>query len=99
MLCYIDPSATTSAAFLFIIALVVGVIVLAVSAALYMLPAIVAFIRKKENKIAIAVLNLLLGWSMIAWVIALVLALTKDKKPEVIVINNVQPAEASAEDK
>jgi hypothetical protein len=43
---------------------------------LYFLPSIVG--RKKKNAQAIFVLNLLLGWTLLGWVIALIWANTKD---------------------
>lgn len=49
------------------------VIALAV-VAFYFLPALVASHRKHPNTNAITVLNLLLGWSLIGWVVALVWA-------------------------
>jgi hypothetical protein len=45
---------------------------------LYFLPAIVAFARSKRDAVSILVLNLLLGWTAIGWVIALVWALRQD---------------------
>ena len=45
---------------------------------LYFLPAILAFVRSKRDAGAILVLNLLLGWTAIGWVIALVWALKED---------------------
>jgi hypothetical protein len=49
----------------------------------YFLPAIVAFARSKRDAVSILVLNVLLGWTMIGWVIALVWAL-KQEVPIVI---------------
>jgi ABC-type Na+ efflux pump permease subunit len=43
---------------------------------LYFVPSIVG--RKKKNAQAIFVLNLLLGWTILGWIIALVWAHTKD---------------------
>jgi hypothetical protein len=40
----------------------------------YMLPWAIAATRGKSNSGAIAVLNLLLGWTFIGWIIALVMA-------------------------
>lgn len=59
--------------FLFIIGLAIFV---------YLLPAFVALQRKHVNTTAICVLNILVGWSFIGWVAALVWALVKsdDKK-------------------
>jgi Superinfection immunity protein len=45
---------------------------------LYFLPAIIAFARDKRDAVSILVLNILLGWTMIGWVIALVWALKQD---------------------
>lgn len=45
---------------------------------IYFIPAITGYMAKKKNKQAILVLNLLLGWSIIGWIIALVWATTKD---------------------
>jgi hypothetical protein len=45
---------------------------------LYFLPTIIAFAREKRDAVSILVLNLLLGWTMIGWVIALVWALRQD---------------------
>lgn len=47
---------------------------------IYFLPYIVALCREKRNSTAIAVLNLFLGWTGVAWVIALVWAVMQDKK-------------------
>ena len=55
---------------------------------IYLIPAIIGFIRKKDNKMAILLLNLFLGWSLIGWVVALVWAVSKDKAPQTIIINN-----------
>lgn len=44
----------------------------------YFLPAIVAFARSKRDAMSILVLNFLLGWTAIGWVIALVWALKQD---------------------
>jgi len=45
---------------------------------LYFLPSIIALARSKRDTTAIFVLNLLLGWTAIGWVIALVWALKTD---------------------
>ena len=52
----------------------------------YFLPTIIAILRKKRNAGAVAVLNLLLGWTVIGWIVALVWALTADS-PTVPVVN------------
>jgi Superinfection immunity protein len=45
---------------------------------LYFLPSIIAFARSKRDATSIFVLNFLLGWTLIGWVIALVWALKHD---------------------
>jgi hypothetical protein len=44
--------------------------------ALYFMPAYIG--RNKKNAGAILALNLLLGWTFLGWVIAMVWAITKD---------------------
>jgi hypothetical protein len=46
--------------------------------ALYMLPAMVAYIRKHRQRMAITVLNLLAGWTAVGWLVAIVWACTAD---------------------
>lgn len=48
--------------------------------ALYLLPSIFAFQRGKKNKLAILLLNILLGWSLIGWVGSLVWSVMVDTK-------------------
>jgi hypothetical protein len=57
---------------------IVGLFFLAIIAAIYFAPTIIANARHKRNVGAIFVLNLLLGWTFIGWVVALVWALTHD---------------------
>ena len=45
--------------------------------AIYFIPAIIAVLKGHRNALAIAVLNLLLGWTFLGWVIALVWAFTE----------------------
>ncbi len=52
----------------------------------YFSPTLLALLRKKSNALAIGVLNLFLGWTLVGWVIALVWAVAKDKRAETIVI-------------
>jgi uncharacterized membrane protein YhaH (DUF805 family) len=47
-----------------------------VGALLYFVPTLVAFGRRHHNRAAIAVLNLLLGWTFFGWAVALVWAVT-----------------------
>jgi len=56
---------------------------------LYFLPSIVG--RRKQNANAIFVLNLLLGWTIVGWVVAMVWAVAKDAPP--VVVNQVAAPE------
>lgn len=49
-------------------------IVLAILTLGYFLPWMVAALRGKSNHWAVLVVNLLLGWTLIGWVVALVMA-------------------------
>ena len=46
----------------------------------YLLPTGISIGRKRTNTVAIFVLNLFLGWSIIGWVIALIWAVAADDK-------------------
>lgn len=46
--------------------------------AIYFLPTIVAMFAKNKNSLSIFLLNFLLGWTFIAWVIALVWAVKRN---------------------
>jgi hypothetical protein len=50
----------------------IGVIILL---ALYMLPTIIAAVRKVVNVGSVAAINVLLGWTLIGWAVALAMAL------------------------
>jgi Superinfection immunity protein len=56
--------------------LIMLLLVIAVLIVVHFLPSIIAFKRGHHNRVAIFVLNLLLGWTFIGWVVALVWACT-----------------------
>ncbi len=58
---------------------------LAVSAALYFLPTIIALMLHRSNAGIVALINFLLGWSFVGWIVALVMALTSDSRPMQVV--------------
>lgn len=62
-----------------VIAVLIIALVVILSLFFYFLPAIVG--RRKRNAGAIFLLNLLLGWTFIGWVAALVWAACKDPEP------------------
>jgi hypothetical protein len=52
---------------------------------LYFLPSILAVCQSKRSLNAIFCLNLLLGWTVIGWIVSLIWALTHDLPPVTIV--------------
>ena len=54
-------------------------IFLFLAAVIYFIPLILAATENRPNTAAIGALNLLLGWTFIGWVVALVWALTNPK--------------------
>lgn len=44
---------------------------------IYFLPSLIAFLRWHKNKLAIFLLNIILGWTAIGWAVALVWSVTK----------------------
>jgi len=65
---------------------VAGILAFILVAMLYFLPTILGW--NKRNVVAIFILNLLLGWSVIGWIVALIWALAKDSTTTVVVNNN-----------
>lgn len=50
-----------------------------ISAGLYFLPTIIAAARSKTNLVGILLVNFLLGWSVIGWIVALVWAVSTER--------------------
>lgn len=72
------------------VAAILVVVLIIFGLAFYFAPLIIAVVRKKSNVVAIGALNVLLGWSLIGWVVALVWALSNDQV-QTIVVQNVIP--------
>jgi hypothetical protein len=73
---------------------VLSVLILAAiifSTLLYFVPTVIAFVKNKANKVAILVLNIFLGWSLIGWVVALVWAVSEEPKQVVLQQTFMQP--------
>ena len=49
----------------------IGLIIIAIFG-LYLLPALISFLRRNKNWMAIFFFNFLLGWTGIGWIVALV---------------------------
>lgn len=60
----------------------------------YFFPFIVATIRRQPNNTAIFIINLLLGWTLIGWVVALVWAVKA--KPQPTIIYQTAPPDAAS---
>ena len=58
-----------------------GIVGLIVFLAIYFIPTIVAYNRDHHNKTAIIVLNIVAGWLLIGWIVALIWSCTA-VKPE-----------------
>ena len=54
-------------------------IVLLILAALYLMPALVAWRRKAKALAGIAIINIFLGWTFVGWVVALAWAACGEK--------------------
>ncbi|MCX5412237.1 superinfection immunity protein [Streptomyces sp. NBC_00059] len=63
------------------VSIVAILVVLLVGVPLYFLPAIVAAGRKVTNVGSVFVINLLLGWTFVGWVVALAMAM-KSTEPQ-----------------
>lgn len=57
------------------------ILMVVVSVVLYILPMMIAFHRRHENYTAIFLINLLLGWTGIVWVICLVWSFISRPRP------------------
>jgi hypothetical protein len=49
--------------------------------AIYLLPSIVALLRKSAKTTAVVIINLLLAWTVIGWFVALVMAFASPRRP------------------
>lgn len=54
--------------------------ILVISALTYFLPTVIALARGHHNGFAIFLTNLLLGWTLIGWVIALIWSVTASER-------------------
>ncbi len=59
---------------------------LAVLFLMYWLPTIVAIVRRTPSALGVAMINFFLGWTVIGWIIALVIALAAYPAERVVII-------------
>src|SRR6266568_1025883 len=81
-----------------VFATVVVTELVAMSAAMYVLPVIIGCIRRVPDIGSVAVINILLGWTLVGWVVALALSLRSAASvhPVVQVVQNVPPGRPAA---
>jgi hypothetical protein len=58
---------------------------------MYFLPAIIAGVRGHQSTAAIFVLNMLLGWTMIGWIVALIWSLSAVWRQHTIIVQQQAP--------
>ena len=59
--------------------------VLAIASGLYLLPWAIAATRNKQRLAPIVLINIFLGWSLVGWIVALVMACTSDQPAAVVI--------------
>lgn len=61
-----------------------------IAIAFFLIPTLIAYRRNHPSKLAISLVNLLLGWSGIGWIVALIWSATNANSgaPQQVVINN-----------
>jgi hypothetical protein len=52
----------------------------------YWLPTLLAFHRRHRNRVAILIVNFLLGWTVIGWVAALIWSTTGNTEPATVIV-------------
>ena len=72
--------------------------VVAIGTVLYFLPTIVALTLHRRNAAAVVLINVLLGWSFVGWIVALILALTREPEPVQAVQAHTAPSPAPGHD-
>lgn len=65
--------------------LLILIVPLGIALAVYFLPTIIAVRRRHHNRLPIALLNLLLGWTAIGWIAALIWSVTSPNPVQVVV--------------
>jgi len=58
-----------------------GLLIMAVSLAIYLVPALIAFRRGHHQRVPILLFNLFFGWTLIGWIAALIWCSFPVKKP------------------
>lgn len=64
-----------------------ALLVLVIALAAYFLPTIIAFVRGHASKWGIFATNLLLGWSLIFWIVTLIWSLSNKGQSQTTIVN------------
>lgn len=64
-----------------------AILVLLFALAIYLIPTIIAFARGHASKWGIGVLNIVLGWSLIFWIVALIWSLSNKGQSQTTIVN------------
>lgn len=64
-----------------------AILVLLFALAVYLIPTIIAFARGHASKWGIGVLNIVLGWSLVFWVVALIWSLSNKGQSQTTIVN------------
>lgn len=64
-----------------------AILVLLFVLAIYLIPTIIAFVRGHASKWGIGVLNIVLGWSLVFWVVALIWSLSNKGQSQTTIVN------------
>jgi hypothetical protein len=72
-----------------LIGLAVITILITLAIAAYMLPTLIAWLRRAPDRATVTVINVLLGWTAAGWIVAFALAVRSPVSPAVQVISQV----------
>lgn len=61
------------------------ILVILAGLAIYFLPTIIAFWRGHHQRGAVLAINLFLGWTLLGWVVALAMAMSAHRQPQVMI--------------
>lgn len=64
-----------------------AILVLLFLLVVYLIPTIIAFARGHASKWGIGVLNIVLGWSLVFWVVALIRSLSNKGQSQTTIVN------------
>jgi len=84
---YNDAASTAAGGVAVIFVMIMWFLFVVVGLAAYLIPTVIAIMRKKQNIAVIVVINILLGWSFVGWVVALVMALSNDQVQQITIVN------------